>query len=157
MKTELKIEKRLAEIGVALPDVPKPVASYVPVVSSGNLLFLSGQLCTVDGELKYRGKVGKEVSLEDACEAAKAAAINSLAVIKQQIGSLDKVKRIVKVVGYVASEPSFSEQAKVVNGTSDFLVEVFGKKGSHARSAVGVASLPLNVPVEVEMIVEIEE
>ena len=157
MKTELKIEKRLAEIGVTLPDVPKPVASYVTAVRSGNLLFLSGQLCTIDGELKYRGKVGKEVALEDACEAAKAAAINSLAVIKQQIGSLDKVKRIVKVVGYVASEPSFGEQAKVVNGTSDFLVEVFGDKGSHARSAVGVASLPLNVPVEVEMIVEIEE
>jgi enamine deaminase RidA (YjgF/YER057c/UK114 family) len=153
----LKIESRLAEIGVILPDVPKPVASYVPAVRSGNLLFLSGQLCTVDGELKYRGKVGKEVSLEDACEAAKAAAINSLAVIKQQIGSLDKVKRIVKVVGYVASDPNFSEQPKVVNGTSDFLVEVFGEKGSHARSAVGVASLPLNVPVEVEMIVEIEE
>jgi enamine deaminase RidA (YjgF/YER057c/UK114 family) len=148
----LKIESRLAEIGVILPDVPKPVASYVPAVRSGNLLFLSGQLCTVDGELKYRGKVGKEVSLEDACEAAKAAAINSLAVIKQQIGSLDKVKRIVKVVGYVASDPNFSEQPKVVNGTSDFLVEVFGEKGSHARSAVGVASLPLNVPVEVEMI-----
>ncbi|MGI6405267.1 MAG: RidA family protein [Syntrophaceticus sp.] len=153
----MKIESRLAEIGVILPDVPKPVASYVPAVRSGNLLFLSGQLCTVDGELKYRGKVGKEVSLEDACEAAKAAAINSLAVIKQQIGSLDKVKRIVKVVGYVASDPNFSEQPKVVNGTSDFLVEVFGEKGSHARSAVGVASLPLNVPVEVEMIVEIEE
>jgi enamine deaminase RidA (YjgF/YER057c/UK114 family) len=153
----LKIESRLAEIGVILPDVPKPVASYVPAVRSGNLLFLSGQLCTVDGELKYRGKVGKEVSLEDACEAAKAAAINSLTVIKQQIGSLDKVKRIVKVVGYVASDPNFSEQPKVVNGTSDFLVEVFGEKGSHARSAVGVASLPLNVPVEVEMIVEIEE
>lgn len=153
----MKIESRLAEIGVILPDVPKPVASYVPAVRSGNLLFLSGQLCTVDGELKYRGKVGKEVSLEDACEAAKAAAINSLTVIKQQIGSLDKVKRIVKVVGYVASDPNFSEQPKVVNGTSDFLVEVFGEKGSHARSAVGVASLPLNVPVEVEMIVEIEE
>jgi enamine deaminase RidA (YjgF/YER057c/UK114 family) len=145
----LKIESRLAEIGVILPDVPKPVASYVPAVRSGNLLFLSGQLCTVDGELKYRGKVGKEVSLEDACEAAKAAAINSLAVIKQQIGSLDKVKRIVKVVGYVASDPNFSEQPKVVNGTSDFLVEVFGEKGSHARSAVGVASLPLNVPSKI--------
>ncbi|MGI6078923.1 MAG: RidA family protein [Fastidiosipilaceae bacterium] len=153
---ELKIEKRLAEIGVTLPDVPKPVASYVPAVRSGNLLFLSGQLCTVAGELKYKGKVGKEVSLEVACEAAKAAAINSLAVIKQQIGSLDKVKRIVKVVGYVASDPSFSQQPKVINGTSDFLVEVFGDKGSHARSAVGLASLPLNVPVEVEMIVEIE-
>lgn len=153
----MKIEKHLAEIGVTLPDVPKPVASYVPVVRSGNLLFLSGQLCTINGEFKYQGKVGKEVSLEEACEAAKAAAINSLAVIKQQIGSLDLVKRIVKVVGYVASEPGFSEQARVLNGTSDFLVEVFGEKGSHARSAVGVAALPFNVPVEVEMIVEIEE
>jgi enamine deaminase RidA (YjgF/YER057c/UK114 family) len=97
----MQIENRLAEIGVTLPNVPKPVASYLPVVRSGNLLFLSGQLCTVAGELKYQGKVGKEVSLEDACQAAKIAAINSLAVIKQQVGSLDKVKRIVKVVGYV--------------------------------------------------------
>jgi enamine deaminase RidA (YjgF/YER057c/UK114 family) len=152
----MQIENRLAEIGVTLPNVPKPVASYLPVVRSGNLLFLSGQLCTVTGELKYQGKVGKEVSLEDACQAAKIAAINSLAVIKQQVGSLDKVKRIVKVVGYVASDPSFSDQPKVINGASDFLVEVFGDKGSHARSAVGVAALPLNVPVEVEMIVEIE-
>jgi enamine deaminase RidA (YjgF/YER057c/UK114 family) len=152
----MQIENRLAEIGVTLPNVPKPVASYLPVVRSGNLLFLSGQLCTVAGELKYRGKVGKEVSLEDACQAAKIAAINSLAVIKQQVGSLDKVKRIVKVVGYVASDPSFSDQPKVINGASDFLVDVFGDKGSHARSAVGVAALPLNVPVEVEMIVEIE-
>jgi enamine deaminase RidA (YjgF/YER057c/UK114 family) len=152
----MQIENRLAEIGVTLPNVPKPVASYLPVVRSGNLLFLSGQLCTVAGELKYQGKVGKEVSLEDACQAAKIAAINSLAVIKQQVGSLDKVKRIVKVVGYVASDPSFSDQPKVINGASDFLVDVFGDKGSHARSAVGVAALPLNVPVEVEMIVEIE-
>jgi enamine deaminase RidA (YjgF/YER057c/UK114 family) len=152
----MQIENRLAEIGVTLPNVPKPVASYLPVVRSGNLLFLSGQLCTVTGELKYQGKVGKEVSLEDACQAAKIAAINSLAVIKQQVGSLDKVKRIVKVVGYVASDPSFSDQPKVINGASDFLVDVFGDKGSHARSAVGVAALPLNVPVEVEMIVEIE-
>jgi enamine deaminase RidA (YjgF/YER057c/UK114 family) len=152
----MQIENRLAEIGVTLPNVPKPVASYLPVVRSGNLLFLSGQLCTVTGELKYQGKVGKEVSLEDACQAAKIAAINSLAVIKQQVGSLDKVKRIVKVVGYVASDPSFSDQPKMINGASDFLVDVFGDKGSHARSAVGVAALPLNVPVEVEMIVEIE-
>lgn len=152
----MQIEKRLAEMGVVLPDVPKPVASYLPVVRSGNLLFLSGQLCTVAGELKYQGKAGKEVSLDDAYEAAKAAAINSLAVIKKQVGSLDKVKRIVKVVGYVASDPSFSDQPKVINGASDFLQEVFGDKGTHARSAVGVASLPLNVPVEVEMIVEIE-
>ncbi len=153
----MEIEKRLAEVGITLPSAPKPVASYVPAVRSGNMLYISGQLCTVYGELKYTGKVGKEVSLEEAYEAAKAAAVNCLAVIKQQIGSLDKVKRFVKVVGYVASDPGFTDQPKVVNGASDFLAEIFGDKGIHARSAVGAAALPMNVPVEIEMIVEVEE
>jgi len=152
----MEIEERLAAAGITLPHVPKPVATYLPAVRSGNLLFLSGQLCTVDGELKYKGKVGKDVTLEDAREAAKAAAINLLAVIRQQTGRLDKVKRIVKVVGFVASEPGFTDQPKVINGASDFLAEIFGDRGTHARSAVGVASLPLDVPVEIEMIVEIE-
>jgi enamine deaminase RidA (YjgF/YER057c/UK114 family) len=152
----MEIEERLAAAGITLPHVPKPVATYLPAVRSGNLLFLSGQLCTVDGELKYKGKVGKDVTLEDAREAAKAAAINLLAVIKQQTGRLDKVKRIVKVVGFVAGEPGFTDQPKVINGASDFLAEIFGDRGTHARSAVGVSSLPLDVPVEIEMIVEIE-
>ncbi len=152
----MEIEKRLSEIGITLPAAPKPVASYVPAKKSGNLLYTSGQLCTVDGKLKYTGKVGKEVSLEEAYEAAKIAAINCLAVIKQQIGSLDKIKQIIKVVGYVASDPGFTDQPKVVNGASDLLAEIFGDKGIHARSAVGAVSLPLNVPVEIEMIVEVE-
>jgi len=152
----MDIEKRLAEAGITLPTAPKPVASYVPAIKSGNLLYASGQLCTVDGKLKYTGKVGKELTLEEAYEAAKTAAINCLAVIKQQIGSLDKIKQIVKVVGYVSSDPAFTDQPKVVNGASDLLVEIFGDRGIHARSAVGVASLPLNAPVEIEMIVEVE-
>lgn len=152
----MDIEKRLAEAGITLPTAPKPVASYVPAIKSGNLLYTSGQLCTVDGKLKYTGKVGKELTLEEAYEAARTAAINCLAVIKQQIGSLDKIKQIVKVVGYVASDPGFTDQPKVVNGASDLLVEIFGEKGIHARSAVGAVSLPLNAPVEIEMIVEVE-
>jgi len=152
----MEIEKRLAEAGITLPAAPKPVASYVPVKKCGNLLYTSGQLCTVDGKLKYTGKVGKEVTLEEAYEAARIAAINCLAVIKQQIGSLDQIKQIVKVVGYVASDPGFTDQPKVVNGASDLLVEIFGDKGIHARSAVGAVALPLNAPVEIEMIVEVE-
>lgn len=151
----MNAEQRLEKLGIKLPEVSKPVASYVATVLSGNLLFVSGQLCTVAGEFKYKGKVGKEVSLDDACQAARASVINALATIKQEIGSLNKVKRVVKVVGFVASAPDFYDQPKVINGASDLLLEVFGEKGKHARSAVGVAALPFNVPVEVELIVEV--
>ena len=152
----MSIEKRLAELEIILPEAPRPVAAYLPAVISGNLLFVSGQLCLVNGELLYKGKLGKEVSLEQGYAAARTAAINSLAIIKEELGSLDKVTRVVKVTGYVASDPDFYDQPKVINGASDILVEVFGDLGRHARAAVGVNSLPLNTPVEIEIIVEFD-
>jgi enamine deaminase RidA (YjgF/YER057c/UK114 family) len=152
----MSIEKRLAELEIILPEAPRPVAAYLPAVISGNLLFVSGQLCLVNGELLYKGKLGKEVSLEQGYAAARTAAINSLAIIKEELGSLDKVTRVVKVTGYVASDPDFYDQPKVINGASDILVEVFGVLGRHARAAVGVNSLPLNTPVEIEIIVEFD-
>ena len=152
----MSIEKRLTELGITLPEAPRPVAAYVPAVSSGNLLFVSGQLCLVNGELLSKGRVGREVSLKQGYEAARIAAINSLAIVNQELGSLDKVKRVVKVVGYVASDPDFYDQPKVGNGASELLAEVFGDQGRHARSAVGVNSLPLNTPVEIEVIVEFD-
>lgn len=152
----MSAEQRLADLGITLPEAPKPVATYLPAVVSGNLLFVSGQACTVDGKMKYQGKVGKNLTLEQGYEAARIAAINALAILKEELGSLDKVKRVVKVFGLVASDPEFYEQPKVINGASDLLVEVFGDKGRHARSAVGTNVLPFNTPVEVEMIVEVE-
>jgi enamine deaminase RidA (YjgF/YER057c/UK114 family) len=152
----VNVEKRLTELGIILPEAPRPLAAYVPAVSSGNLLFVSGQLCLVNGELSHKGPVGREVSLEQGYQAARIAAINSLAIVKQELGSLDRVKRVVKIVGYVASEPDFYNQPKVVNGASELLGEVFGDQGRHARSAVGVNSLPLNASVEIEVIVEFE-
>jgi len=152
----MSIEKRLAELGIILPETPRPIAAYVPAVSSGNLLFVSGQLCMVNGKLSHEGKLGREVSLEQGYEAARIAAINSLAIVKKELGSLDRVKRVVKVVGYVASEPDFYDQPKVINGASELLGEIFGDHGRHSRSAVGVNSLPLNTPVEIEVIVEFD-
>ena len=120
------------------------------------MLFVSGQLCLVDGALLYKGRVGQEVSLEQAYEAARAATINSLAVIKKELGSLDRVKRVVKVVGYVASGTDFYDQPKAINGASELLVATFGDQGRHARAAVGVNSLPLNSPVEIEIMIEFD-
>lgn len=152
----MKIEAKLEAMGYKVPDVPKPVAAYVPAVQTGNLIFTSGQLPMVNGELKAKGQVGGDVAVEAAYEAARACAINCLAVVKSMCGDLDRVKRIVKVVGFVNSAPGFNAQPKVVNGASEFLVEVFGEAGKHARSAVGAAGLPLDACVEVEMVVEIE-
>ena len=149
-----KIDDRLAELGLALPDVAKPVAAYVPAVISGNLVFTSGQLPFVDGVLPATGKVGADVSAEVAKELARNCALNGLAAVASVIGSLDRVTRVVKVVGFVSSDPSFTGQSGVVNGASEFLGEVFGEAGSHARSAVGMATLPLDSPVEVELILE---
>ena len=132
-----------------------PVAAYVPAVRSGSYVFTSGQLPMVDGSLAATGKVGAEVSAEDAKQLAATCALNALAAIKAEIGDLDRVRRIVKVVGFVASMPDFTGQPGVVNGASELLGEVFGDKGVHARSAVGVAVLPLDAPVEVELIVEV--
>jgi enamine deaminase RidA (YjgF/YER057c/UK114 family) len=149
------VEARLAEIGMALPDVAKPVAAYVPAVRSGDLVFTSGQLPTVAGELLATGKVGAEVTAEQAADLARICALNALAAIKAEIGDLDQVERVVKLVGFVASAPSFVGQPAVVNGASALIGTAFGDAGRHARSAVGVAVLPLDAPVEVEVIVQV--
>ncbi len=152
-----RIEERLAELGYELPAVVQPVAAYVPAVVSGNLVFTSGQLPLVDGAMAATGKVGEGdglVSPETAKELARTCALNALAAAASVIGSLDRVTRVVKVVGFVASDPSFTGQPVVINGASEFLGEVFGDRGAHARSAVGVASLPLDTAVEVELILE---
>jgi enamine deaminase RidA (YjgF/YER057c/UK114 family) len=149
------VADRLAELGLTLPAVAAPVASYVPAVRSGNLVWTSGQLPFVDGSLAATGKVGSEVDAARAQELARVCALNALAAIAAEIGDLDRVRRVVKVVGYVASGPAFFGQPGVVNGASDLLSEVFGDAGRHARSAVGVAALPLDAPVEVEVVVEV--
>ncbi len=154
-----QIEHRLAELGHPLPEVAKPVAAYVPAVVSGNLVFTSGQLPFKDGQLIAKGKVGESAGLVDpavAKDLARQCALNALAAAKTVIGDLDRITRIVKVVGFVASVPEFTGQPGVMNGASEFLVEVFGDKGIHARSAVGVPSLPLDSAVEVEIIAEFE-
>ena len=147
---------RLEELGVELPSVAAPLASYIPAIQVGNQVWTSGQLPVVGGELPATGKVGAEVDLEKAQELARTAALNALAAIDGLVG-LDRVTRVVKVVGFVASAPSFTDQAAVINGASNFLGEVFGDAGIHARSAVGVAVLPKDSPVEIEVIVEIAE
>ena len=151
-----KIEDRLEELGHPLPAIAKPVAAYIPAVVTGNLVFTSGQLPFVDGALPATGKVGAEISQEQAKELAKLCALNALAAAKSAIGDLDRIKRIVKVVGFVSSTPDFTGQPGVINGASEFLGEVFGEAGTHARSAVGVTVLPLDSAVEVELIAEFE-
>ncbi|CAN5198696.1 RidA family protein [soil metagenome] len=148
------IDEKLAELGLVLPTLAKPVAAYVPSVVTGNLVYTAGQLPFVDGALPATGKVGAEVSAEDAAGYARICALNALAAVASAIGSLDRVTRVVKVVGFVASTPDFSGQPGVINGASELLGQVFGDAGLHARSAVGVAVLPLDAPVEVELIVE---
>ena len=145
---------RLAELGIALPAVTKPLAAYVPAVRTGNLVYTAGQLPLVDGKLTHTGKAGAEVSPEHARVAARTCALNALAAIDALVG-IDNVTRIVKVVGFVASAPGFSGQPGVINGASELLGEVCGEAGQHARSAVGVSELPLDAPVEVELIVEV--
>ena len=145
---------RLTELGLTLPSVVPPVAAYVPAVRTGSLVFTSGQLPMVDGALPAVGKVGAQVSAEQAKDLARTCALNALAAIDALVG-LDQVVRIVKVVGFVASTPDFTGQPGVINGASELLGEVFGDAGRHARSAVGVAVLPLDAPVEVELVVEV--
>jgi enamine deaminase RidA (YjgF/YER057c/UK114 family) len=150
------VEDRLSELGLTLPAVVPPVAAYVPVVRDGNLVFTSGQLPMVDGALAVTGKVGAEVDADTAKGLAETCALNAIAAIKSEV-DLDKVTRVVKVVGFVASDPSFTGQPAVVNGASELLVKAFGDKGVHARSAVGVAALPLDAPVEVEVVVSVAD
>ena len=146
--------ERLLELGLVIPEVAKPVASYVPSTIAGNLVFTAGQLPFVEGQLPSTGKVGAEVDAADAAAMARTAVLNALAAVETSIGSIDRITKIVKLVVFVASDPAFSGQPGVANGASDTLVEIFGEAGRHARSAVGVAVLPLDAPVELELIVE---
>ncbi len=148
------LDDRLAALGLSIPDVAAPVAAYIPAVASGTLVYTSGQLPFVDGALVETGKVGVHVSAERAKELAAICVLNGLAAVRTAIGSLDRVTRVVKVVGFVASDASFTGQPGVVNGASELLGELFGEAGRHARSAVGVAVLPLDSPVELELILE---
>ena len=148
-------EDRLAELGLSVPDVAKPVAAYVPAVRTGNHIYTSGQLPMKSGELMHTGKVGGEVSVEDATACAQQCALNGLAAVRSVIGDLSRVVRVVKLVVFVASTPDFTGQPGVANGASELVGSVFGDAGQHARSAVGVPVLPLDAPVEVEMIVEV--
>lgn len=148
------VSQRLAELGIELPPVPAPVASYIPAVRTGQLVFTSGQVPVVGGVLQATGKVGAEVTPEDAVGYARTCALNALAAVHALVG-IDSVVRVVKMVGFVASSPDFTGQPAVVNGASDLIGEVFGEAGAHARSAVGVTALPLDAPVEVELIVEV--
>jgi enamine deaminase RidA (YjgF/YER057c/UK114 family) len=149
-------EDRLKALGVVIPDAPKPVAAYVPAKQVGKLVFTAGQLPMVNGELISKGLLGQDVDIEEANKAARICTINALAAIKGVIGDLDQIQQIVRVVGYVASIPTFTQQPAVVNGASELLLEIFGENGKHARSAVGMAVLPLNASVEIELTVEVK-
>jgi enamine deaminase RidA (YjgF/YER057c/UK114 family) len=146
------IQEKLASLGISLPIAPEPSGSYLAVVLSGNLAFVAGQIPMEGKQVKFRGKVD---SIEVGQEAARLCTINALAQLKSSLGSLDRIKRVIKVIGFVNCDPSFVDHSKVINGASDLLVNIFGEKGKHARSAVGVSSLPLNSTVEVEFIVEV--
>ena len=151
-----KVEEKLVSVGVVVPDVPLPLAAYVPGLISGNMVYTSGQLPMVNGQLAFKGRLGENASVEDGYAAAKQCACNCLGVVKALIGDLDRVKRVVKVVGFVNSTADFEAQPKVINGASELLRAAFGEAGAHARSAVGVAALPLGAMCEVEIIVEFD-
>ena len=148
-------EEKLKELGVELPEAPKPLGAYVPCVQTGSLVFLSGMLPLRDGKISRTGRVGEDITIDQAREDARTATINALSVLKAHIGSLDRVKRCVKITGYVASALDFAEQPKVLNAASDLLFDIFGEPGRHARAAIGVNVLPLNSPVEIEFVFEI--
>jgi enamine deaminase RidA (YjgF/YER057c/UK114 family) len=150
------IENKLEQIGLKLPEIPNPVAAYIPAKQSGKLVFTAGQLPMVNGELISKGLLGLNVEVEEANKAARICTLNALAAIKGVIGDLDQIKQIVRVVGYVASIPTFTQQPAVVNGASELLLEIFGEAGKHPRSAVGMAVLPLNASVEIELTVEVD-
>ena len=152
---EMSYEAIIEQLGLAIPAAPKPVANYIPVVRVGDLLFLSGVLPSRDGQLIMTGKLGTDLSIEQGIDAAKTAALNALAIVKGEVGSLDRVKRIVKMVGHIASAAGFTDQPQVLNGASDLFVQIFGEAGRHARVAVGAAELPRRAPVEIELIVQV--
>jgi enamine deaminase RidA (YjgF/YER057c/UK114 family) len=151
----VNIETKLKEKGIVLPTAPKPVANYVPAVRAGELLFTSGVLPMKEGKLAYEGKLGKDLTVEQGQEAARLALLNALAVVKQETGSLDRIVRVIRLTGHVASAPGFVQQPMVLNGASDLLVAIFGEAGRHTRAALGAAELPLNSPIELELIVQI--
>jgi enamine deaminase RidA (YjgF/YER057c/UK114 family) len=150
-----EIEQRLADLGIELPAPFTPIANFVLAVRTGSLVFVSGHGPIVDGEPVYTGKVSSEVSVEDAYRAARVTILGSLRTLQDELGTLDRVQRIVKLLGMVNSDPDFTEQPQVINGASDLLVDVFGERGRHARSAVGMASLPRGISVEIELVVEV--
>ena len=149
------IKKRLKDLGISIPNAPKPAGSYVPVVLTGKLAFVSGQIPIKDGQVVYQGKVGDTQSIDDAQEAAKLCVINGLAQIEAYCGTLDNLEKIIKISGFVNSTKDFTELPKVINAASDLLMKIFGEKGRHSRIAIGVSSLPLNATVEIDMVVEI--
>lgn len=152
----MKVETRLTEMGLELPAPPPPAANYIRTVRTGNLLFVSGHGPYRDGTLHYLGKVGKDLTVEEGYQAARLVALNCLASVKEALGDLDRVKRVVKLLGMVNCTPEFGQQPEVINGASDLLVELYGEAGRHARSAVGMAALPRNISVEIEMVLEVE-
>lgn len=151
----MSYERRLKELRIELPLPPKPLATYVPAVRAGELLFLSGVLPMREGQLAFSGKLGRDLTVEQGIESARLALLNALAIAKQELGTVDRITRIVKVVGYVASAEGFVQQPQVLNGASDLLVEIFGEAGRHVRVAVGAAELPRGAPVEIELILSI--
>lgn len=153
----MEIEAKLEQMGLTLPEVRPPAFNYIPTRRSGNILFVSGHGPSRDGKLVYRGKVGRELTVEQGADAARITMVNCLASIKAAIGDLDKVTQVLKLLGMVASEEGFGQQPMVINGASDLLVELYGERGKHARSAVGLFMLPGGMPVEIEMIVEVRD
>lgn len=151
------LDEKIKSLRITIPESPEPVAAYVPAVKVGNMIYTSGQIPIVEGALKYKGKIGLNLSEEDGYEAARICCINCLSVIKGLVESLDEVERIVKVTGYVNSAPGFTGQSKVINGVSDLLGEIFAESGQHARAAIGVCELPIDAAVEVEMIVKLKD
>jgi enamine deaminase RidA (YjgF/YER057c/UK114 family) len=155
MSIRTSYESRLSELQIALPLPPQPLATYVPVVRAGDLLFLSGVLPMRDGQLAFSGKLGRDLTVEQGMEAARLAILNALAIARQELGTLDRIMRVVKVIGHVASAEGFVQQPQVLNGASDLLVSIFGAAGRHARVAVGAAELPRGAPVEIEVILSV--
>lgn len=152
----MMVEEKIKELGYSVPEAPKPLAAYIPALKDGSLVYTAGQLPTASGELKFKGKLGKEITEEQGKQAAELCALNCLSVIKSVAGSLDNIERIIKVTAFINSAPGFTDQPKIANGASEFLVKIFGEEGKHVRSAVGVNELPLNAAVEVEIIAKLK-
>ncbi len=152
----MSFEAKLAELGITLPAAPKPVAAYIPAVRAGDLLFLSGTGPFQDGRIAFAGKLGRDLTVEQGAEAARLTMLNALAMVRQELGTLDRVARVVRLTGHVASAEGFTQQPAVLNGASDLLVQIFGEAGRHARLALGAAELPLNMCIEIELILQVK-